>query len=539
MIAVNSTTSTVQHQETSIPERFDYQRLLDENRELNQAKGYYKSLHERSRVREDALKQENKELRAELRDLKQRLYGRKSEKINSPERSFSTPKTEAGPKRNKGQQPGTAGHGRRDYSHLLEKEETSDLEQAVCPKCGKPFEDGSFLGTEDSEVIEVEVKAYRRTIHRKRYRKTCQCDGVPGIITAPAPARLIDRGKIGLSIWVDLLLEKYLYQRPINRLLESYKDIDCELPAGTIGDGLKKLAPLFEPVYAEITAKNRTEGHLHADETLWFVFENIEGKKNHRWYMWVFVSDDTVAYLLAPGRGTDVIEKHLNVEHILILSVDRYASYKCYAKDRENVLLAFCWTHSRRDFLTAANRYVELEEWATGWVEVIGGIFHLNNLRISHKNDSPEFADADKALREAIDAMEQKFETELTESNLHSEKAKCLQSLKVHWEGLLVFLDHPWIPMDNSEAERRMYTAALGRKNYYGSGSVWSGHLTASLLSIFQTLKLWNINSRKWLTWYLQECAKNDGRSPPDVSVFLPWSMSKERLAQLQYPGGL
>jgi len=39
-----------------------------------------------------------------------------------------------------------------------------------------------------------------------------------------------------------------------------------------------------------------------------------------------------------------------------------------------------------------------------------------------------------------------------------------------------------------------MHIAALGRKNYYGSGSVAGGHFTACLFSIFQTLKLWNVN---------------------------------------------
>ena len=84
-------------------------------------------------------------------------------------------------------------------------------------------------------------------------------------------------------MWVTLLLEKYLYQRPINRLLESFKDIEFDASAGTIGDGLKKLAPLFEPVLREIIKKNQTERHLHADETRWLVFEFIDGKKSYRW----------------------------------------------------------------------------------------------------------------------------------------------------------------------------------------------------------------------------------------------------------------
>jgi len=33
--------------------------------------------------------------------------------------------------------------------------------------------------------------------------------------------------------------------------------------------------------------------------------------------------------------------------------------------------------------------------------------------------------------------------------------------------------------MDNNEAERRLRNPVVGRKNYYGNGSVWSGVLSA------------------------------------------------------------
>jgi transposase len=186
--------------------------------------------------------------------------------------------------------------------------------------------------------------------------------------------------------------------------------------------------------------------------------------------------------------------------------------------------------------LDTANGFRELEAWGMAWVDSIGEIFHLNNQRLKHEIDSAEFAQTDQSLREALDAMKQQVESELSEAYLHPQRAKRLNSLREHWEGLMVFVDHPWIPMDNSEAERRMRIAALGRKNYYGSGSVVSGHFTASLFSIFQTLKLWNVNPRKWLTEYLQACADNRGQVPADLTCFLPWTMSKEQLARLQYP---
>jgi len=538
MIAVTQENSYGNQQAIPAGKVLDLQHLLQENQTLRCERNYYKSLLERATAREQLLKQEIQQLNARIRYLEKRLYGRKSEKKTSKAKGNSSTAScsDGEPKRSRGHQPGSPGHGRRDYSHLPVTEEIFELDEAVCPHCGCPYQEDAFLGTEDSELIEVEVRAYRRKVRRKKYKKCCQCKEIPGIITAPGPGKLIDKGKLGISVWVTLLLEKYLYQRPINRLLESFKDIECDMAAGTIGDGLKKLAPLFEPVLQQIIQKNQTERHLHADETRWQVFEFIEGKKSYRWYMWVFVSDSTVVYILDPSRATSVLENHLKVVTVLILSVDRFASYKCFAKDRKDVALAFCWTHVRRDFLDTANGFSELEAWGMAWVDSIGEIFHLNNQRVKHEVDSIEFAKADRLLREALDVMKEQFESELTKAYLHPERAKRLNSIREHWEGLMVFVDHPWIPMDNSEAERRMRTAALGRKNYYGSGSVASGHFTACLFSIFQTLKLWDVNPRKWLTEYLQACADNWGQVPDDLTCFLPWMMSKEQLARLQYP---
>jgi len=369
-----------------VGEVLDVQHLLRENHTLRWDRNFYKSLLEGATAREQLLKQEIEQLNARIRYLERRLYGRKSEKKRSKAKSNSSTASfsDSEPKRSRGHQLGSPGHGRRDYSHLPVKEEIFGLDEAVCPHCGCPYQEDPFLGTEDSELIEAEVRAYRRKVRRKKYKKCCQCQDIPGIITAPGPGKLIDKGKLGISVWVTLLLEKYLYQRPINRLLESFKDIEFDMAAGTTGDGLKKLAPLFEPVLQQIIQKNQTERHLHADETRWQVFEFIEGKKSYRWYMWVFVSDSTVVYILDPSRAASVLENHLKVVSVLILSVDRFASYKSFAKNRKDVILAFCWTHVRRDFLDTANGFSELEAWAMGWVDSIGEIFHLNNQRVQH-----------------------------------------------------------------------------------------------------------------------------------------------------------
>ena len=88
--------------------------------------------------------------------------------------------------------------------------------------------------------------------------------------------------------------------------------------------------------------------------------------------------------------------------------------------------------------------------------------------------------------------------------------------------------------MDNNAAERALRSPVVGRKNYYGAGSSWSGELTAWLFSVFMTLNLWDINPWFWLSEYLQACAENKREAPTRLANWLPWLMTDERLKLLR-----
>src|ERR1700676_638248 len=129
--------------------------------------------------------------------------------------------------------------------------------------------------------------------------------------------------------------------------------------------------------------------------------------------------------------------------------------------------------------------------------------------------------------------MRQRWESELAQPKLRLAQAKTLTSLQEHWAGLTVFVDHPEVPMDNNEAERRQRGPVVARKNFYGSGSLWSGRLAAMLFSLFQTLQVWGMDTGKWLTAYLSACAKAGGEPPPDQHLYLPWNMTAQQRENL------
>ena len=230
-------------------------------------------------------------------------------------------------------------------------------------------------------AFRIEVKAYRRVIRRQRYRPLCDCGCVPGIVTAPPPPRLIERGKYGVSVWTTVLLDKFLYGRPSHRLLQDLADHGLNMSPGTLAGGLQALSPLFEPLNQALLCKLRSEEHWHADETWWAVFVAIECKVGHRWYLWVFHSRSVVHYVLDASRAATVVQGELDGVVGGIISCDRYSAYKKFARLNPGVLLAFCWAHQRRDYLELANSYPHLLPWAMAWVNAIGELYHLNGLR--------------------------------------------------------------------------------------------------------------------------------------------------------------
>jgi transposase len=492
---------------------------------------YWQSMHQRAVAREKLLEEEIAHLQAQLRLREQQLFGTKSEASPAPSESSTAPKPT--PKKPRGQQPGKPGPQRRDHSHLPVVEEVLELpdEQQLCSCCGLPFE--PFAGTEDGEILEIFVKAYRRVYRRRRYRPTCGCENNPGIVTTPPPDKVIPKCILGVSIFVEVLLDKFLFYRPTHRLLAEWQTRGLDLSLGTVTDGLRRLTPLFEPVYAALIEHNQKQNHWHADETRWLVFASVEGKVGYRWTLWVFHSAEAVVFVLDSGRAHDVPEDHLGPVKEGILSVDRYSAYKAMKQVKEGrILLAFCWAHVRRDFLEVARSWPKEEEWALAWVGRIGQLYKDNEARLEVQEQPKAFAQKDRQLRQHVQQMEQQARQELALASIHPAPQKVLESLQNHWDGLTVFVEHPEVPMDNNTAERVQRGPVVLRKNSYGSGAVWAGELAAMLFSVFQTLCLWNVNPRAWLSAYLQECAKAGGRAPANRSEFLPWQMTQQKRRQ-------
>jgi len=246
--------------------------------------------------------------------------------------------------------------------------------------------------------------------------------------------------------------------------------------------------------------------------------------------MWVFASSEVVCFDIQKSRSADVLTEHFGDDAKGLISADRYSAYKKLMNSTGQFAIAFCWAHVRRDFVRVVDSYEGLEEWGQKWKERIDLLFAINNRRMAGDN-SDVFARITWVIRRYTAVFFQRAEDELKCTELKEYQTKALESLLRHREGLTLFIDHPQVLMDNNPAERLIRPGALARKVYYGSFAVWMAQLQAMMMSIFATLKLWEIDERKWLSLFFQY--EVEGRRAETTSL-LPWNLSKGELIDLR-----
>ncbi|MGH3981486.1 MAG: IS66 family transposase [Pseudonocardiaceae bacterium] len=433
--------------------------------------------------------------------------------------------------RGRGQRRGGPGHGRRDYSHLETREEIHDVPagQRVCGCCGVAFEP---LGAQSSEQVDWRVRVTRVVHRRLRYRRRCDCPGAR-TVTAPPAANPIPKGRLTSEFLARLLYEKYVLGLPVHRIVRSLAAEGLRVSEGTLCGALKAVADLLLPLEQAIVGRNARAVHVHADETGWRVFEQTEGKQGHRWWLWVFLTQDTVVFTMDPTRSAAVLDRHFGIDRAeaalgqgrrLVLSTDFYTAYQSLARV-QGVDPLWCWAHIRRYFIRAGDAHVQLRIWRDQWVTRIADLYVAHRAIAATEAGSAEHTQARQAFDQALTTMDTVRRDQAAIYSLHPAAKKVLATLDREWDGLVRHRDFPDIALDNNPAERALRTPVVGRKNYYGSHAQWAAHLAARVWTITATAERNHREPLEYLTAYLNACATAPGKTPQGRALdqFLPW----------------
>ena len=212
------------------------------------------------------------------------------------------------------------------------------------------------------------------------------------------------------------------------------------------------------------------------------------------------------------------------------LECDGFSGYRKMGRLVEDVSIACCWAHARRDFADAVKAYGEKQPGvqdilAYRALEKIARIYLLDE---KFKKLPPEERKKRRqtTVKPRVDAF---FAWVKERRNDVPQKGKtgegftyCLNSEKY----LRTFLDDGLVPIDNSACERAIRPFAVGRKNWQLIDTVNGAQASAIIYSIVETAKANNLKPYKYLRHLLTELPQrlDEKNSELTLDDLLPWS---------------
>lgn len=477
-------------------------------------------------------------LQAQLDQLRRRLFGHKSEKLNPdqlllfPELAAAAPSdiplsptapaaAEASPKRR--------GHGRNGLNPKLRRDRrvyVLDDNERRCP-CGGLCEK---FGEEVSEQLDY-IPASLFVIEHVRTKYACpQCHD--HVLVAVKPEQPIAKGLPGPGLLAQVITCKYADHIPLNRFENICRRQGVELSRSTLCDWMKASADLLRPLYDLMASLVLASRSVHTDDTRVPCQDPNQPGKTIAARMWTYLGDDehpcnvfdfTMTWSRAGPR--DFLTKKAGIFQG-ILQADALSGYDTLCAEL-GLVRAGCWAHARRHFYDARDS-------APG--PVAEALARIGRLYAVEKEIKATLAEreltgaAADALRLAV--RQEKAVPELTTLGpwLEQQRAAVLpkspfgqavQYALNHWESLLRYTQHGFLAIDNNAAERALRPIAVGRNNWLFVGSATGGQTAAVLFSFTSTCRRLNLDPFAYLRDVLS-CLAAGPLSADELSLLLP-----------------
>ena len=427
--------------------------------------------HYRKRCSE--LEAENARLREELLALKTTVSAVVARSIDAKADTGRSRWKKAGRRR---------GHVGASRSRPERIDETIELDQSICPRCGgvlsENHTDSYTRVVEDIVPARVVVTEY---IVRRRYCCTCRRQ-----VSAPIP-NVLGGGsneRFGLRLMLLVVSLKLLgtsYEK-IGSLLKLLFDLD--ITEAAMVHCVMSVAKAFGPRHDELKRELMREASLHGDETSW----RIKGR-NH--WLWAFVGKWSVVYEVAKSRGKDVPLDVLGDYGGTVIS-DSWPA----------------WNHVGRRWQRCLVHYLrELKDTA------------------KYKSPGAEFAPFEKRLKKMLrDSIRTGEEVKVREERLRakarlearvdaliasyssSREKNCrrlTKRLRREKGMLFTFLEEDGVDWNNNAAERALRSSVVIRKITYGNQSDEGAEAHAVLMSLKETCSLRKENFFDYAMGYL------------------------------------
>ena len=250
-----------------------------------------------------------------------------------------------------------------------------------------------------------------------------------------------------------------------------------------------------------ILAEIKKAERIFADETTLPTLAPGSGSAKTAW-LWAYARDDRpfggsgppmVAYRFEDSRAGDRVARHLS-GYRGILQGDGYGAYNKLARSdggNDGMILAGCWSHSRRNFYEL--HASDTSKIATETLELMAKLWQVEAAVRGHR---PEVRVAARQQTSAgvVNELFGLWQNTLPRISGKSKLAEAIRYATSRRSVFERFLTDGRIELDSNIVERAIRPRTITRKNSLFAGSDGGGRTWATIATLLQTAKMNNVD---------------------------------------------
>jgi transposase len=405
------------------------------------------------------LKKENEELKIQLKEFRDKYYGRRKKKKRVEEKQKE--------KKQKKKKGPPFGHKpwRRPVPENVDA--TEIVIPTVCDKCAGHDLEPSGLPPEEhiQEDIVRPKRKVTKFVHEiykcKKCGKLVRAQGheeMPGCPIGPQAKAVVN----------DLRFDIGIPQNKIKRIMEQLFDMPF-VQASVVGFE-QQLRRNATPLYEEIKTEVINAPSRYIDETGWY-------KDGHPIWLWCLCTVKLAFFHIDPSRGGKVPVAFLGKKFKGIIVTDFFKAYEVLEGKKQK-----CIPHLLRNTVKLDNAYGGDEQVAT-FNEKLKDILKFVMLLFKRRKNIKDF------LIHRADIVAQ-CEDFLSEKIAHEKVDAWRAKLLKHKEEITTCLFHPCSDSNNNFVERLLRPSVIMRKITFGNRSDKGTANHSVIMSLLQTVKL-------------------------------------------------
>jgi transposase len=358
-----------------------------------------------------------------------------------------------------------------------------------CPLCGTEM---TTVGHAKCERLDV-VPAKIVVIERFDERVACPKDNT--IVSAPTPPAIVAGGKLGDTLIVEALCDKYIEHQPIERQCTRWQRAGIDIAPQTLGRSVAAAMDLLQPVAKLIEAQTRAPGLLATDATGIPILDPLARDGIRTGAMWCWTNARWVSFFYATSADSDSVRRFLGDD--LARTVQCDGTSVTSFLERAGGARPGCWSHGRRRLAEAARSGDRL---ALDGLRIIAKLFAVERAStLAGESAELRLARRRRDSQPVLDELRAWLDEQRGVIPPRTMLGKGLGYLHRQWHRLVLFLSDGNIELTNNRRERELRRLVLGRRNWLFTWLDLGGERTAHVLTIIATCIAHRVNPRAYL----------------------------------------